>query len=122
MSELTSRLDLPLGAGAPGRARHAVTAVLQAWGFRDEAWLGAAAVLVSELVTNAIRHGARLVELTVESRARRVRLSVADGTVVPRPRDDPDGDRRLALIAALSTRWGVRDDAGGKRVWVELST
>lgn len=122
MSELTAQLDLPLGLDAPAAARRAIVAVLGGWGFRDEMWLEAAAIVVSELVTNAVRHGGGAVQFTVQSHDGRVVLCVADGsTVVPRRRDPDDaGGRGLAVIEALSTRWGVRDHQGGKQVWVEL--
>jgi anti-sigma regulatory factor (Ser/Thr protein kinase) len=122
MSELTAHLDVPLGPHAPGTARRAVTAVLAGWGFHDDCWLDSAAVVVSELVTNAVRHGGGCVELRVECHERRVTLSVADGSsVVPRRRDpDDQGGRGLALIEAMAAGWGVQDHQGGKRVWVEL--
>lgn len=122
MSELTAQLDLPLGVDAPAAARRAVGAVLFGWGFRDEVWLDTAAVLVSELVTNAVRHGGGAVEFTVEAHDGRVLLCVADGSsVVPRRRDPDDtGGRGLAVIEALAARWGVRDHQGGKQVWIEL--
>jgi anti-sigma regulatory factor (Ser/Thr protein kinase) len=96
--------------------------VLFGWGFRDEVWLETAAVLVSELVTNAVRHGGGCVEFTVEAHDGRVVLCVADGSsVVPRHRDPDDaGGRGLAVIEALSAGWGVKDHQGGKQVWIEL--
>lgn len=122
MSLLTAHLDLPLGLAAPGAARHAVIAVLGGWGFRDERWLQAAELLVSELVTNAVRHGGGAVAFSVESHDGQVVLCVADSSSAPPRHRDPDhdGGRGLALIEAFSTRWGVRDHQGGKQVWVEL--
>ncbi|TDC34968.1 ATP-binding protein [Micromonospora sp. KC213] len=122
MSELTAQLDLPLGVDAPAAARHAISAVLFGWGFRDEGWLAQTAVVVSELVTNAVRHGEGCVAFTIEAHEGRVVLCVADGSsVVPRRREaDGTGGRGLAVIEALSARWGVRDHQGGKQVWVEL--
>ncbi|MFG2053135.1 ATP-binding protein [Micromonospora sp. NPDC048930] len=122
MSELTAHLDVPLGVHAPGAARRAITAVLEGWGFRDQDWLDAAAVIASELVSNAVRHGGGCIEFTARCHERRVVLSVADGSsVVPRRRDpDSAGGRGIAVIEALSDRWGVHDHEGGKRVWVEL--
>lgn len=124
MSELTARLDVPLGVHAPRTARHALVAVLQGWGYHDEEWLEAAAVVTSELVTNAVQHGGGCVEFRVESHEGRVVLSVADGSsVVPRRRDpDGIGGRGIAVIEGFSTAWGVHDHEGGKRVWVELIT
>lgn len=57
MGERTAHFDLPLGPQAPAAARHAVTAVPGGWGFSDRTWLHDAAVVVSELVSNAVRHG-----------------------------------------------------------------
>jgi anti-sigma regulatory factor (Ser/Thr protein kinase) len=122
MSELTAHLDVPLGLSAPAAARRAVTAVLEGWGFRETCWLDAAAVVVSELVTNAVRHGGGCVSLQLEAHGDRVIVSVADGSsVVPRRRDpDGIGGRGIALIEALSAGWHVETYQGGKRVRVEL--
>jgi anti-sigma regulatory factor (Ser/Thr protein kinase) len=122
MSELVARLDVPLGDGAPSAARHAVRAVLQGWGYHDDDWLHAAALIVSELVTNAVRHGGGCVEVTAESHDGQVVLAVVDGSsVVPRRRDpDGTGGRGIAVIDALALRWGIHDHRGGKRVWAEL--
>jgi anti-sigma regulatory factor (Ser/Thr protein kinase) len=122
MSELTAQLDLPLGVDAPAAARRAVTAVLGGWGFRDPMWLEAAAIVVSELVTNAVRHGGGEVAFAVEAHGERVMLCVADGSsVVPRRREPGgDGGRGLAVIEALAAGWDVRDHQGGKQVRVQL--
>ncbi|MFF5074967.1 ATP-binding protein [Micromonospora olivasterospora] len=64
MSELTARLDLPLGIHAPGAARRALIALLQGWGFQDEEWLDDAALVTGELVANGVRHGGGCVEFT----------------------------------------------------------
>lgn len=122
MSELTARLDLPLGLHAPAAARQAVTGVLYGWGYHDQDWLDGAAVLASELVTNAVRHGGGSVELALRLHEQLVTMSLVDGaSVVPgRPGDGEAGRRALAVIEALAARWGVRDHEGGKQVWAEL--
>lgn len=122
MSALTAHLDVPLDRGAPGAARRAVAAVLNGWGFRDPDWLDGVSVVVSELVTNAVRHGGGCVALHVEAHDEKVVVSVADGSsVVPRRRDpDGIGGRGIALIEALAVGWTVQNHEGGKRVLVEL--
>ncbi|WIM98832.1 ATP-binding protein [Actinoplanes oblitus] len=122
MSALTAYLDVPLHHGAPGAARRAVVAVLAGWGFADQDWLDGAAVVVSELVTNAVRHGGGCLALQVEAHDGQVMISVADGSsVVPRRRDpDDEGGRGLALIEALAAAWSVHNHEGGKQVRVTL--
>jgi anti-sigma regulatory factor (Ser/Thr protein kinase) len=113
---------MPLSSQAPRMARRAVTSMLAGWGFCDEGWLDDASVLVSELVTNAVRYGTGSLELRVQAHADRVTVSAADGSsVIPRRRDaDEAGGRGLAVIEAFSHRWGVEDHEGGKRVWIRL--
>ncbi|KUL33365.1 ATP-binding protein [Actinoplanes awajinensis] len=122
MSALTAHLDVPLHHGAPGAARRAVVAVLSGWGLSDQDWLDAAAVVVSELVTNAVRYGGGCVALHVEAQDGRVVVSVADGSPVRPRRRDPDdvGGRGIALIEALADSWTVRHHEGGKQVRVAL--
>ena len=122
MSALTAHLDVPLDRDAPATARRAVATVLSGWGFRDTEWLDGASVVVSELVTNAVRHGGGCVSLQLEAYGEHVIVSVADGSsVVPRRRDpDSSGGRGILLIEALSAGWSVENHEGGKRVRVEL--
>ncbi|BCY07587.1 ATP-binding protein [Actinoplanes sp. L3-i22] len=122
MSVLTAQLDVPLHHGAPGAARRAVVAVLGGWGFRDQGWLDATAVVVSELVTNAVRYGGGCVALQVEAHGDEVVVSVADSSPVEPRRRDPDdvGGRGIALIEALAAGWTVRNHEGGKQVRVTL--
>jgi anti-sigma regulatory factor (Ser/Thr protein kinase) len=82
-------------------------------------------LLTSELVANAVRHAAaRVVELTCDVGADRVRVEVADpGDASDRKpaRRDPDhtGGWGLFMLEELASRWGVA--AGrGTRVWFEI--
>jgi two-component sensor histidine kinase len=123
MSQRSHRIDVPAGLHAPGEARHRVTDSLRAWGYVDARWLAAASVITSELVTNAVQHGGGdSVPIMVIAQGRSVLLSVADNSaaVPQRRRPDDRGGRGLILIDALSTRWYVQDDGGGKCVHVEL--
>jgi len=121
VSELTARFDLPLGPQALGVARHAVRPMLHGWGFRDSDWLNDAELVVSELVGNAVRHGGGCLSVDLQAHQEHVTVGAADGSaVVPRRREADEGGRGLLIIEALSTRWGVHDHQGGKRVWVQL--
>jgi anti-sigma regulatory factor (Ser/Thr protein kinase) len=87
-----------------------------------------ARLLVSELVTNAIRHAglgeADRITLTVETRERGLRVEVCDpgpGFEVAEPTPDParPSGWGLYLVRELSDRWGV-DRQGETTVWFEL--
>jgi anti-sigma regulatory factor (Ser/Thr protein kinase) len=125
---VTFALDLPRELDSAAAARHAVDQLSDRL---PEDQLGDVRLLVSELVTNSLRHA----ELDAEDRIRlavavddsRVRVEVADpgkGFEVMLPADDPDTVEGwgLYLVATLSDRWGVSsgDRAGSTRVWFEL--
>ncbi|GAA4609724.1 anti-sigma regulatory factor (Ser/Thr protein kinase) [Actinoplanes octamycinicus] len=122
MSELATQVDVPRGPQAPAAARGAVIDALRGWGLHEQAWLGNVSVVVSELVTNAVLHGGGPITLILRLDERGLTLTVADGSPALPHRRDPDltGGRGLMLIEALSSRWGVLHDPGGKRVWAEL--
>ena len=122
MSTLTAHLDLPLDAFAPGWARRTVAGVLGSWGLHETDWSDDASAVVSELVTNAVRHGGGTIMLDLEAHGRDVTVSVSDGSsVVPRRREpDGTGGLGLALIESLAVRWFVEPFEGGKRVRVLL--
>ncbi len=105
---------------AVSRAREAATARLTAWGLEEQAFV--TELVVSELVTNAIRYaegpvGLRLVrdhvlvcEVTDTSESQ-PRLRRAHST--------DEGGRGLFLVAQVTDRWGSRYDAAGKTIWTE---
>jgi GAF domain-containing protein/anti-sigma regulatory factor (Ser/Thr protein kinase) len=109
---------LPRDPSAVAQARRAVEA--HAVGL-SEAELDTARLLVSELVTNAIRHGEGRITLTLGLDDARVRVEVHDdGSRRLRRREHPDADGGgfgLNLVAELASRWGADADAG---VWFEL--
>ena len=87
-----------------------------------------AQLLVSELVTNAIRHAgldeADTIKLVVETGDRALRIEVCDsgrGFELSEPEPDParPSGWGLYLVRELSDRWGV-DRGGQTRVWFEL--
>ncbi|MFI1443189.1 ATP-binding SpoIIE family protein phosphatase [Streptomyces fructofermentans] len=79
-------------------------------------------LIVSELVTNAVRHSTRPIELRlIRSQVLTVEVSDTD-SCSPRTRSagttDENG-RGLFLVSQLSRRWGTRPTPGGKVVWAE---
>jgi anti-sigma regulatory factor (Ser/Thr protein kinase) len=81
-------------------------------------------LVVSELVTNAVRAGSPTVRVGVAIKQDRVVVQVSDvAGGWPEPREagihDPHG-RGLPLVSALSASWGVRRAPIGKVVWAEL--
>ena len=85
-----------------------------------------AELLVTELVTNALRHGGPGVDLWVRRLpSGGLRLEVVDGRggstpEVQRPDDDAEGGRGMVIVQALASRWGAERLSAGKQVWCEL--
>lgn len=108
------------------RARHLVRSCLDSWGLSQQ--IPALELAVSELVTNALVHGAGDIEVDLSADDRVVRLAVADqgGT------DAPHIDRRadaggtggwgLRLVDQLADEWGTRGGSAGTHVWMERNT
>ena len=118
-------VELEPGRGAAAEARAALT-VLD--GRIDRDALGDIRLLVSELVTNSVRHSgagrADRVRLDVASHGRTVRVEVSDGGrgFEPRPRAKPSeepGGWGLHLVERIATRWGVQTGRR-TRVWFEI--
>jgi len=118
----SAQIRLPLDHTAPAVARHGAKPILLGWGFTDELWLGDAAVVISELVSNAIIHADGCVELSLELRGEQVWIGAADkSSTVPRRRTAAaDGGHGLAIIEDLSIGLHVQRYHGGKRVWAVL--
>jgi GAF domain-containing protein len=83
-----------------------------------------AALLTSELVTNALLHAATPMCVTLHMLSDRIRIDVADGsTSSPAIKEyGPDAatGRGLTLFNTLAADWGVQSLTGGKIVWFEL--
>ncbi|MFC9292545.1 SpoIIE family protein phosphatase [Streptomyces sp. NPDC057011] len=101
-------------------ARHLVLAQLAAWDLDELAF--STELIVSELVTNAIRHAGGQVRLRL-IRADTLTCEVSDSSNTQprmrRARSSEEGGRGLYIVAQLSHRWGSRYTAGGKTVWSE---
>jgi len=111
------------GAQAPSRARTELSRL------RDELEppvLEGSRLLVTELVTNAVRHaGVAAIELSVAVGPDLVRIEVSNPGTPFRPRlNEPGAEQEsgwgLFLVDRLSDEWGVIDDADRQRVWFEL--
>jgi anti-sigma regulatory factor (Ser/Thr protein kinase) len=85
-----------------------------------------AALLTSELVTNAIRHGGSRAVIDAHAPGGVLRVSVRDDNpalpvVGLRPDLTAESGRGLHLVEALATRWGVEESGNdGKAVWFEI--
>ncbi|MEU3825818.1 SpoIIE family protein phosphatase [Streptomyces sp. NPDC029080] len=105
------------------RARRCTDEQLAAWGL-DEA-VFTTELMVSELVTNAIRYGRQPIRLRLIHQGTTLTCEVYDssGTTphMRRARIFDEGGRGLLLVAQLAERWGTRHDRIGKTVWAEQS-
>lgn len=112
------------GLGAPAQARRAVVALPLAEQARDRL-----ALLVSELVTNSIRHAGLSagdpIDLELASENGRVWVAVHDGG----PGFDPNGNAHspnsgfgLSIVSALTEDWGVEDGPNGCTVWCAIDS
>ncbi|MFD3930286.1 SpoIIE family protein phosphatase [Streptomyces sp. NPDC058614] len=112
---------LPREPRSVGRAREYARTQLVAWGL--EPLVDTAELLVSELVTNALRYGEGEIRLRLLL-DRTLVCEVWDaGLVQPRrrrARDTDEGGRGLQLVGLLSAGWGSRRTPRGKTVWFEL--
>lgn len=141
-----SRLVLPAQPVAAASARHHASQVLAEWGLSEH--IEVVELLVSELITNSVRHADApgglaerreapgWVDLSPQRRRRQLELVLRRGSQalwcevhdsdmrLPRVRQaqetDEDG-RGLYLVEAMSTRWGARSTRRGKTVWFEVA-
>ncbi|MGW5050076.1 ATP-binding protein [Actinokineospora sp. NPDC004072] len=106
-------------------ARYFTAAVLDSWRVVDDL-VQDVLLAVSELVTNAVEHGVGEVVLelvNLSGRCLRVQVSDqglgANPALVPLSPSTPRS-RGLAIVAAVSTRWGHRGNDSGLCVWAEF--
>jgi anti-sigma regulatory factor (Ser/Thr protein kinase) len=121
------RASLVLGAvpESAAKARRFITRICNAAQL-GESTCATAALLVSELVTNAIRYGGSRAVLEATAPGGVLRVAVRDDNpalpVVGRhPELTQEGGRGLLLVSTLADSWGVETvEGGGKAVWFEL--
>ncbi|MEU3983351.1 SpoIIE family protein phosphatase [Streptomyces sp. NPDC026672] len=114
--------DLPVDPAGVGPARRWATRQLAAWGLEAAAFV--VELVVSELITNAIRYGAPPMRLRL-IRDDMLICEVSDGNSTSphmrRARVYDEGGRGLFLVAQLSKRWGCRQTDTGKTIWAEYA-
>ncbi|MFE7810460.1 sodium/proline symporter PutP [Streptomyces sp. NPDC057433] len=112
--------DLPSDPAAVAQARALTGRRLAEWGMGELAFT--TELIVSELVTNAIRHAAGPVSLRL-IRDRGLICEVSDASSTsPRlrhARTTDEGGRGLLIVAQLAQRWGTRYTTTGKTIWTE---
>jgi anti-sigma regulatory factor (Ser/Thr protein kinase) len=120
---------LPYTPSSVAEARHRLVSDLAAAGIYEPV-AGDAALVVTELLSNAIRHAAPLpgaqvrVTWTLDHDAVRVAVSDAgDGPLphVTEPAPGAPGGRGLGIVETLADRWGVLRDNGETTVWAQLA-
>ncbi|MGV9904725.1 SpoIIE family protein phosphatase [Streptomyces sp. NPDC003388] len=122
--EDTATWRLPARDDAPARARAQVSALLRRWRTRDDT-RDNALLLVSELVTNAVRFATGPVTVRLIRSGNGLLCEVGDtGNGRPRLRRGgplADGGRGLHVVHGLTSRWGVRWTDTGKVIWAEVA-
>ncbi|WP_415923118.1 SpoIIE family protein phosphatase [Streptomyces sp. NE06-03E] len=112
--------DLPADPAVVSNARKRAAAQLDAWGLDDAVFT--TELVVSELVTNAIRYGGDPIRLRL-IRDTALICEVFDGSSTAphlrRARIFDEGGRGLLLVASLTERWGTRYSSTGKTIWAE---
>ena len=112
--------DLPADPAIVAAARRQVAAHLEGWGLGDAVFV--TGLIVSELVTNAIRHAGSPIQLRL-IRDRTLICEVSDGSSsaphLRRARALDEDGRGLLLVSQLSQRWGTRQTPHGKTIWAE---
>ncbi|MFD0509813.1 SpoIIE family protein phosphatase [Streptomyces aureus] len=108
-------LDLPADPAFVSEARTFACDLLAAWGLAEMAVT--TELVVSELVTNAIRYGETPIQLRMILQSTLTcEVSDASGTAphLRRARDFDEGGRGLFLVAQLTERWGTRHNREGR--------
>jgi serine phosphatase RsbU (regulator of sigma subunit) len=112
--------DLPPEPAVVAGARAAVARQLEAWGLEESVFT--TELIVSELLTNAIRHAEAPIQLRVILDGT-LNCEVSDGSSTAphlRRADRYDeGGRGLMLVAQLTERWGSRATRTGKTIWAQ---
>ncbi|MET9444894.1 ATP-binding protein [Streptomyces sp. NPDC006610] len=125
-AERRFRFELAAHPGSPAQARRLTRSRLTGWSVCEDT-CDTAALVVSELVTNAIMHTASAVVVCeLHDGDEVVRVAVGDEGCAPgEPRPTPERaeeehGRGLLLVDALAHAWGAQENGPGLLVWAEL--
>ncbi|MGW5120632.1 SpoIIE family protein phosphatase [Streptomyces noursei] len=112
--------DIPSDPAAVATARADATRQLIEWGLDEMVFT--TELILSELVTNAIRYGTGPIRMRL-LHDRRLICEVSDTSSTSAhlryAADEDEGGRGLFLVAQLAERWGTRYTANGKVIWAE---
>lgn len=121
-SDATAAWEYPAEPAIVAEVRDATTRQLQAWDLEELSFT--TELIISELVTNAIRYGGSPVRIRL-IRDNVLVCEVSDpSNTQPRLRralTTDEGGRGLFLVAQLGMRWGCRYGRRGKTIWAEQS-
>ncbi|MGC9544602.1 SpoIIE family protein phosphatase [Streptomyces sp. UG1] len=119
-AEQVADWDLPADPAAVAAARKTAAQLLAQWGLEELAFT--TELVVSELVTNAIRYAAGPIRLRL-IKERALICEVFDGGATAphlrHPRTTDEGGRGLLLVSQVTQRWGTRFVPEGKIIWAE---
>ena len=121
-AERVATWQLPPDPAVVAEARKSATRQLSDWGLDDLAFT--TELVVSELVTNAIRHAGGPIRLRLIAEQALI-CEVSDGGAsaphLRHPKTTDEGGRGLLLISQFTQRWGTRYTSDGKIIWAEQS-
>jgi anti-sigma regulatory factor (Ser/Thr protein kinase) len=118
-------LTLPPTARSAGDGRRFVVQTLTDW--NCDAMIDAAALLASEVITNAVMHARTPLTISLRrTESGHIQIDVSDGSPLQPRRRTPAADattgRGVALLDQLATSWSVRTTANGKTVTFTLDS
>lgn len=122
------QVDVANTPKAVATARQAIADAVEAWGIggpHDGAIVDDLLLVTTELLSNAVKFSSGAVTMLLTWRSGVLRVTVTDNAPSPATLRSPgphaSGGRGLAIVAALSSRWGQTPYADGcKEVWAEV--
>ncbi|MGW6159814.1 SpoIIE family protein phosphatase, partial [Streptomyces sp. NPDC055144] len=122
-AESVATWNLSFELSSVGLARKMTSDRLTQWRLEELSF--SAELIVSELVTNAIRHAHGPIELRLIRTGNRLICAASDASSTSphlrRATVSDEGGRGLFLVAQFAQRWGTRHTAEGKVIWAELA-